>query len=83
MALAVRGAGPGAGAGAGESTLYALIQGSTFTAGGRAPLVPLRGAFRLTPQISPLDRQFYRVEGVRLEIGGDAGARTVLRGGGY
>ena len=34
MALAVRGAGPGAGAGARESTLYALIQGSTFTAGG-------------------------------------------------
>ena len=72
----------GLAADAGEATRYALVQGSTYTAGGRAPLVPLHGSFRLVPQISPLDRQFFAVTDVRFEIGSSDGPRPVWRGNG-
>lgn len=64
--------------------LYALVQGSTYTAGGRAPVVPLRGAFRLVPQISPLDWQNFLITAVRLEVGsgGEGGGRQIWRGTG-
>lgn len=53
-----------------ETLRYVLLQDSTYTAGGRAPLVSLKGSFRLVSQVSPLDRQFYRVDTVRLETAG-------------
>lgn len=63
-------------------TLYAMVQGSTFTAGGRAPRVPVRGAFQVAPQVSPMDREFFRLDAVRLETGVDDGSGQIWRGTG-
>lgn len=62
-------------------TPYPLIRGSTYTAGGRAPLVPLRGRLVLTPVLSPLDWDNYAVDLVRIETGD--GPPTVWRGTGF
>ena len=67
---------------ASAATRYPLVRGSTYTAGGKAPLVPLRGGFVLAPQVGPLDWETFRVEWARFETGDGAGA-AVWRGSGY
>ncbi len=64
------------------NSLYAVLAGSTYTAGGRAPVVPLRGSFRFQQQVGPLVRQFYQVASVHLEVGSSTAPFTVWRGTG-
>lgn len=63
-------------------TQYVLVEGSTFTAGGESPTLPLHGRFRLVRQKSPLDFEVFRVEEVRLESGSSGGVGQIWRGSG-
>lgn len=64
-------------------TLYRLVAGSDWTAGGDAPSLALRGGFRLMPQPGPLDWEQFVVDRVRLETVIEAGLPRVWRGTGF
>lgn len=64
-------------------TLYRLVAGSDWTAGGDAPSLALRGGFRLIPQPGPLDWEQFVVDRVRLETVIEAGPPRVWRGTGF
>ena len=66
---------------AAAGTRYPLVLGSTYTAGGKAPLVPLRGALFLLPKPGPLDWEHFSIETARLETG-DPAAPVIWRGSG-
>jgi hypothetical protein len=63
--------------------LYQVVRDSSFTPVGDGPSLPLRGTFRLVPQVSPLDWEQFMVELVRLETTVAGGAAQVWRGSGF
>jgi hypothetical protein len=72
-----------AGLPAAGTTLYQAVRDSTFTPVGDGPSLPLRGTFRLVPQVSPAGWEYFTVERVWWEAKPDGGAARVWRGSGF
>lgn len=65
------------------ATLYQVVRDSSFTPVGDGPSLPVRGAFRLAPQVSPAGWEYFTVERVWLETRPVGGAARVWRGSGF